>query len=378
MKIAIEAQRIFRINKHGMDFVALETIRELQKLDLENEYYILVSPGEDRCLSPTPNFHILEIKCPTYPFWEQIALPRMLHKIKPDLLHCTSNTAPVYCRIPLILTLHDIIFLEKRANSNCSWYQNMGWYYRRMVVPRILSKCLKIITVSQFECNRIRTTLHLPEDRIIAIHNGFNQRFKPQDNAYEITKKYLESKEYIFFLGNTDPKKNTARTLKAYSIYLKKSEHPLPLLIADLQEQVIDQFLHQENIEEIKPMLHFPGYISNTDLPAIYNGAKAFLYTSLRESFGIPLLEAMACGTPVVTSNTSAIPEIAGEGAILVNPEDAAAIANQLIRLEQDSPFRQQQIAYGFERVKKFSWKNTAQHLLKIYNKLNPKSSKYE
>lgn len=370
MKIAIEAQRIFRTNKHGMDFVALEVVRELQKLDHKNEYYILVAPGKDYCLEASNNFHIIEIKCPTYPLWEQIALPLAIHKIKPDILHCTSNTAPLFCPAPLILTLHDIIFLEKRAYNNKSIYQNIGWYYRRFVVPRILAKCKQIITVSQFECNRIQETLHLPENQLIAIHNGFSDRFHPMEDIHNITKKYIPSKEYLFFLGNTDPKKNTPRTLKAYSIYLKQSAHPLPLLIADLKEEIIDQIVKQEDIEEIKPMLYSPGYISHSDLPAIYNGTRTFLYTSLRESFGIPLLEAMACGTPVITSNTSAIPEIAGNGAILADPLDANAIASQLLKLEQDKSYREQQIAYGLERVKLFSWQQTAKNLLKIYQSI--------
>lgn len=367
MKIAIEAQRIFRTNKHGMDFVALEVIRELQKIDLENEYYILLAPGEDHCLTPTPNFHIVELKCPTYPLWEQIALPRAIRKIKPDLLHCTSNTAPIGCSVPLIVTLHDIIFLEKKTSKNNSFYQNMGWYYRRFVVPRILPKCRKIITVSNFECARMRHELKLSEQQIAVIYNGFSKCFYPIEQTEEITKKYLPEKEYLFFLGNTDPKKNTPRTLKAYSIYLKYSSRKLPLLIADLKENVIDQILKQEHIEDIKPMLRYPGYIPHSDLPAIYNGASAFLYTSLRESFGIPLLEAMACGTPVITSDTSAIPEVTGRGAILIDPKDENAIANALLKLEQDSACQTEQRNYGFERVKQFSWQKTAQQVLDIY-----------
>ena len=109
MKIAIEAQRIFRKEKHGMDYVALETIRELQKIDKQNEYFILVSPGDDICLQESANMHIVTVNWPSYPLWEQIGLPLALKKIKPDLLHCTSNTAPVYGNIPLVLTLHDII-----------------------------------------------------------------------------------------------------------------------------------------------------------------------------------------------------------------------------------------------------------------------------
>ncbi len=372
MKIAIEAQRIFRKNKHGMDFVALETIRELQMIDHENEYYILVAPGPDHCLHPSTNVHIYEIHCPTYPLWEQWALPRAIRKIKPDLLHCTSNTAPLYCSVPLILTLHDIIFLEKRTSCNHSSYQNMGWYYRRLVVPRLLNKCQKIITVSQFECNHIRKTLHLQDKQLLAIHNGYNQRFKPLEHVSTITRKYISYDNYILFLGNTDPKKNTPCTLKAYSLYLKQSAHPLPLLIADLEEKIIDQFLTQQNITEIKPMLSFPGYITHTDLPAVYNGAKTFLYTSLRESFGIPLLEAMASGIPVITSATSAIPEIAGEGAILIQPTHPQEIADALLRLETDEAYRQQQITYGIERAKLFSWKQTAAQLLKVYQQLKP------
>ena len=171
MKIAIEAQRIFRANKHGMDFVALESIRELQKIDHDNEYFIFVSSGEDHCLQESNNFHIIELRCPTYPLWEQVALPRAIAKIKPDLLHCTSNTAPLYCSVPLVLTLHDIIFLEPRQSGNKSVYQNMGWYYRRFVVPRILPHCRKIITVSKFERNRIKNALQLPEEQIITVYN---------------------------------------------------------------------------------------------------------------------------------------------------------------------------------------------------------------
>ena len=371
MKIAIEAQRIFRTNKHGMDFVALEAIRELQKIDKENEYFIFVSPGEDRCLQESDNVHIIEVSCPTYPLWEQLALPYAVAKVKPDLLHCTSNTAPIYCSCPLILTLHDIIFLEPRQSGNKSWYQNMGWYYRRIVVPRILNKCKKIITVSHFECNRIQAALHLSPKQITAVYNGYSKYFKPLKDAISVTNKYIKSDQFLFFLGNTDPKKNVPRTLKAYSLYLERSEKKLPLLIADLKEDRLDAILKEQQIEQIKPYLSFPGYIPNTDLAYLYSGASAFLYTSLRESFGIPMLEAMACGTPVITSNTSAMPEIAGEGGILVDPFNEENIATALLKLENNPEFYKEQVRYGLERVKKFSWEQTAKQLLTIYKSIN-------
>lgn len=370
MKIAIEAQRIFRTNKHGMDFVVLEAIRELQKIDKENEYFIFVSPGEDRCLQASDNVHIIEVKCPSYPLWEQIALPHAVNKVKPDLLHCTSNTAPIRNAIPLVLTLHDIIFLEPRQNSSKSWYQNMGWYYRRLVVPRILPKCKKIVTVSQFECNRIQEALQLSPDKITAIYNGYSQHFHPIEHSIEKTKKYIPVNDYLFFLGNTDPKKNTTRTLKAYSLYLKQSIYKRPLLIADLKSEYVDQILKENQIEDIRSSLYMPGYVANTDLAYVYNGAFAFLYTSLRESFGIPLLEAMACGTPVITSNTSSMPEVGGPGAILTDPFNEQSIVDKLLLLENDSVFYQTQVAYGLTRVKNFSWEQTAHSLLKLYESL--------
>lgn len=370
MKIAIEAQRIFRPNKHGMDFVALETIRELQKIDHENEYFIFVSPGPDHCLNESDNMHIVELRCPSYPLWEQVALPRAVARVRPDLLHCTSNTAPVKCPVPLVLTLHDIIFLEKRQSSSRSLYQEMGWHYRRLVVPRILSECRKIITVSNFECNRIREALNLPKDRLTAVYNGYSPHFRQMPPAPEIVHKYIPSDDYLFFLGNTDPKKNTPRVLKAYGLYLRQSKHKRPLLIADLKEEAIDGILSAEGIKEIKPYLSFPGYIPNADLAALYNGAFAFLYPSLRESFGIPMLESMACGTPVIAGNTSAMPEIAGEGALLADSLDENDIARKILLLEEDDTFYQQQVDYGLERVKLFSWRKSAEALLKIYKEI--------
>ena len=191
------------------------------------------------------------------------------------------------------------------------------------------------------------------------------------DIDMQIVNRYIPQKDFLFFLGNTDPKKNTARVLKAYSLYLEKSSVRRPLLIADLNEAYIDRLLQQENISNrLKRHLFYPGYIHNADLATLYNAAFAFLYPSLRESFGIPQLEAMACGTPVVTSAASAIPEVAGQGAILVDPTDPTAIADALLRLETDTEFRAGQVAYGLERVKQFSWEKTARHLLALYESL--------
>lgn len=369
MRIGIEAQRIFRKNKHGMDYVVLQEIKELQQLDLVNEYYVFVKPGEDRCVESTKNVHVIELKCPSYPLWEQWALPRAAKKYGVEILHCTSNTAPIWCDIPLVLTLHDIIFLEPRDKQNKSLYQNLGWFYRRIDVPRILDKSRRIITVSNFEMENIISKLNIPRERMAMIYNGYNDWFRPINNC-ELPKAMstkLTANDYFFFLGNTDPKKNTERTLVAYSKYLKQSEVKRKLLMADLDPDYLNGIIEHNHIENIRENIVMPGYIVNSDLPYIYNNAFAFLYTSLRESFGIPLLEAMACGTPVITSNTSSMPEIGGKDAILVNPESSDEITAMMLRLETDQTFYNEQKQIGLERAKLFSWKKTAENLLKLY-----------
>ena len=367
MRIGIEAQRIFRTNKHGMDYVVLEEIKELQKSDTRNEYFVFVAPGEDRCLKDSKNVHIIEIGSNFYPLWEQFSLPRAVNQLNLDMLHCTSNTAPIRCKVPLILTLHDIIFLEPRDKSNKSFYQDMGWRYRRFVVPRILKKCKRIITVSDFEFNNIITKLQIPEEKMVMIYNGYNKWFRPVEDTELIYQQYIEEPGYFFFLGNTDPKKNTERTLIAYSKYLEMSDVKRKLLMADLDRGYLDEIIDRNDIGNIRDHIVMPGYIKNADLPYIYNNAFAFLYTSLRESFGIPLLEAMACGTPVITSNTSSMPEIGGSEVIMVNPLNTNEITEMMLLLEKDKALYQKQKDIGIIRAQQFSWEYTAEQLLTVY-----------
>jgi glycosyltransferase involved in cell wall biosynthesis len=376
MRIGIEAQRVFRKNKHGMDYVVLQEIKELQMMDTKNEYFVFVAPGEDRCLEDSKNVHIIEIGGNFYPLWEQFTLPRAAKELNLDMLHCTSNTAPINCKLPLILTLHDIIFLEPRDKNNKSLYQNMGWLYRRLIVPKILKKCKKIITVSNFEKQNIMTKLGIPEERMAMIYNGYNEWFRPAQDIQYTYQKYIDNPGYFFFLGNTDPKKNTERTLIAYSKYLEESDVKRKLLMADLDHDYLDGIIERNHIENIRKNVVMPGYIVNQDLPDIYNSAFAFLYTSLRESFGIPLLEAMACGTPVITSNTSSMPEIGGPNAILINPENPEEIAEMMLKLENEDIFYRKQEQVGLERAKLFSWRHTAEQLLEVYDNVYKRTSK--
>ena len=386
MKIGIEGQRLFRKKKHGMDMVALELINELQKLDHENEYVIFVKPDEDKnTLKASANFKIVELDGGPYPTWEQVALPKAAKKEGCDILHCTSNTAPVFLGMPLITTLHDIIYMESISifKKGGTWYQKIGNLYRRFVVPRVVNKSDSIITVSEFEKNRIADFFNIPksDNRLIAIYNGVTEYFRKIDNQDELDRvKQLYSlpDKFLFFLGNTDPKKNTSGVLKAFSNYRKKYNDDMYLVMLDFEESALSKILNDIGDNELRSRIILTGYVVNTDLPAIYNLCNIFLYPSLRESFGIPMLEAMRCGVPVITSNTSSMPEVSGGAAYIVDPYKPEEITNAIITLLNNKELREELVKKGFEQSQKFSWKNMAQDVLELYKSVYAKHQSHQ
>ncbi len=375
MKIAIEGQRLYRVKKHGMDMVALELIKELQKLDTENEYVIFVKPDSDKtALTSTSNFKIVELGGGPYPTWEQFALPRAAKKEGCDILHCTSNTAPLVTDIPLVTTLHDIIYMESISlfSKSGTWYQKFGNMYRRLVVPSIVKKSDRIITVSNFEKNRIAEFFKLPKDndKLVAIYNGVTEHFKQISDKAELDRVknlYNLPDKFLFFLGNTDPKKNTPGVLKAFSDYLKQTGDDTYLVMLDYEQSELDKILDSIGDKDLKKRILLTGYVVNTDLPAIYNMCSIFLYPSLRESFGIPMLEAMRCGVPVITSNTSSMPEVSGDAAYIVDPYNPEEITKGIIKLLNNKDLCNDLITKGLLQSEKFSWKNMAKDVLELY-----------
>lgn len=371
-KIGIEAQRILRKKKHGMDMVALELIRNLQEIDKQNMYHVFVKPDEDPgALAAQDNFSLIELQG-AYPLWEQYRLPREARRLGCDLLHVTSNTGPVRCKIPLITTLHDIIYLESISlfKKGGSWYQKLGNMYRRWVVPPVVKKSRKVITVSEFERERIGRFFGLHEDRLLAIYNGVGKHFRPVTDPGLLTKAretYRLPENFFFFLGNTDPKKNTPGVLKALALFNQKAAIKHSLVMLDFEEKALLRILRDIGYPELRSQIHLCGYVPNTELPAIISQSRVFLYPSLRESFGIPILEGMACGVPVITSNTSSMPEVAGDAALLVDPHQAAQIADALERVVSDNKLRTKLVARGLERARQFTWRSMAEKVHGLY-----------
>jgi glycosyltransferase involved in cell wall biosynthesis len=375
MKIGIEAQRIFRPKKHGMDVVAIELIKNLQELDKTNEYFVFSAGGVNDIFSATSNFHFKSFSSFIYADWEQLQLSRQLKKTNLDLLHCTANTAPLKLSLPLIVTIHDIIYLEK-VDFRGTAYQNLGNLYRRFIVPKIAEKARLIITVSEFEKRNIVEKLNLPQEKIKVLYNGVSSQFNtdyPKEDVEEFRKAYGLPNQFIMFLGNTAPKKNTLNVIRAYLDYCQGRSTAIPLVLLDYKREFVSKILQQANASHLISNFVFPGYVPYNKIPLMYNAATLFLYPSLRESFGLPILEAMACGVPVITSNCSSMPEVAGSAAEIIDPFNHKDLSNAINRILESEDLKQIYRKKGVERSKQFTWRKTTEDLLQVYETLATK-----
>lgn len=373
MRIGIEAQRIFRPKKHGMDVVAIELIKNLQALDHKNEYVIFSRKGvDDHTIDESANFALDRFSAITYADWEQIQLPVRMRKNKIDILHCTANTAPLQCPVPLLLTLHDIIYLEN-VDFKGTAYQNLGNLYRRWLVPKIVKKASLILTVSEFEKENILRRLPSTEGKVEVLYNGVSPQFNAGYTSQQVSdfrREFNLPGQFIMFLGNTAPKKNTLNVIKAFIDLCVKHGNETPMVLLDYKKELVIKILEELKQPGLINKFIFPGYVPHHKIPLMYNAATIFLYPSLRESFGLPILEAMACGTPVITSNTSSMPEIAGNAAMLVDPYKSNELTTAMHTLLSNDTLLADLKLRGIKRAESFTWKASAEKLLRIYETL--------
>ncbi len=371
MKIGIEVQRLFRKNKFGIEFSSLQLIKKLREIEPSHQYVIFAKKDEDPdCLSPADNLKIKFVNGSFFADFEQFFLPVAAARERVDVLHCTGNTTPYFSPVPVVQTLHDVIFMDE-IPENDTFYQRFGNRYRRSVVPLITPRSKAIITVSEHEKNRIVKRLNVDPNQIHVVYNGIDEKHfhRVEDTNMKrfVQAKYSLPKEYILFLGNTSFRKNPAKVIEGYARYSAATERPLPLVTPGLPEKYITGKLRELKIPFNRDQFITPGYIDDADLPAIYSSSRIFLFPSLSEGFGMPLVEAMACGTPVITSSISSMPEIAGDAAVLVDPRNSNNISDALCMLSGNEGLQQQKIKEGFVNAKRFSWDRSAAQVLSLY-----------
>lgn len=371
MKIGIEVQRLFRQKKFGIETSSLELIKALRDIEPKHEYVVFAKDDTDRaCLTASDNVKIKTIGGRMFADFEQFFLPLAVKREQVDLLHCTGNTAPFFCSVPLVQTLHDVIFMDTIPSGD-TFYQQFGNLYRRKLVPLVTPRSQAIITVSHYERERIVQRLGIKREKIHVIYNGLNEihfnRHASQEKRQQVRAKYQLPPEFILFLGNQTTRKNPARVIEAYAKYAAATSSPLPLVTPGLTRSFITHRLRQLDLPFDEERYITPGYIADVDLPVLYALSKLFLFPSLSEGFGMPLIEAMACGSPVISSDTSCLPEIAGNAAVLVNPLKADELAAAIVSLSSNDDLRRKKIEAGYFNAKRFSWNRAAESVLTIY-----------
>jgi glycosyltransferase involved in cell wall biosynthesis len=377
IKIGIDAR--FAIHqRRGIGNYTLKLIQHLADMDASNQYILYVDNDEYEILPKNKNIVTKVIKPSNYMLWEQIALPMQAVKDGIQILHCPGNTAPLTLNgnIKLVASIMDVMYLKSYAElpKSSSIYQRAGRLYRRAVVPRSMNRLSRVITISHYSKKDIAK--HFPDlgdEKIRVIYLAASERYRELDKGSSlraVNDRFGIDGRYVMTLGAMDPRKNTEMVIRNYIELRNEKKISEKLFVIGISDW------KQLNVpKEVQESRHwkdviFVDYVTDDELVMIYNAAALFLYPSLYEGFGIPLLEAMACGTPIITSNTTAIPEIVGDSAYLISPRDGGQLKRAVVEMIRDDQARNAYIRKGLEKVKDYSWKKMAGETLNLYRQI--------
>lgn len=293
---------------------------------------------------------------------EQFELPFVVDRYRGDtIFHSPSIASSPFMRSASILTIHDLTPLKFPE-----FYSSIHKYYYSFIVKPAAKRAKKILTVSEYSKMDIIKWLECDEDKVVVTYNGVEDRFRIIENKeklLKVKKKYNLPDRFILYIGNMKPHKNVKNLVKS----MQHVNQDVKLVINGKPNGEIDIIIKEFNLQE---KLQFIGYVDDEDLPAMYNLAELFLYPSLYEGFGLPPLEAMSCGCPVITSNTSSLPEVVGDTQIMVDPYDVFELGNAINLVLSNEDLRQKMIQKGLEQSKRFTWERTARETLDVYEEV--------
>ena len=369
MHIAIDAHSV-GAQLAGNETYAVNLIEALAEIDQSNRYtlYVTRQSAVDRFTNRWPNFQVKR----TLPHTPLVRIPLTLsvelRKNRVDVVH-VQYTAPPRTPCALVATIHDLSF-EHLPET----FKRRSRAQLRLTVRRTAKKAAQILTLSEFSRRDIIETYALDPERVFVTPPAAPSHFAPVTDVTELRRirmTYGIQRDYILALGSLQPRKNLVRLIKAYeSLRGVVSSEQLPqLVLAGRRGWLEAETIRAVELSEARGDILFTGYVPDADLPAVYSGALCFAYPSYFEGFGLPILEAMQCGTPVIAGNRTSLPGVAGDAALLVDPFDQAAIGNGLVRLIKNADYRTELRVKGVDRAAAFSWKNTARLTLQAYER---------
>lgn len=357
----------------GIGRLVRDLVAALARLDTETDYRLFVAGASlEKLPRPlAPNFQWKPSFISPRNFariWHRARLPIPVEMFlgKVELYHATDFVLPpTLPRTKTILTVHDLSFVRVPDAASHSLKR-----YLDEVVPRSVKQAGHIIADSQATKDDLMALYAVPEEKVTVLLSGVEPRYAPQKDATQlltIRSKYkIGNSPYLFTIGTIQPRKNFSRVIQALKI-LRDTGYHLDLVIAGGKGWLEDEMYKTLAATKLHDHVHLIGFADDKDIATLYSGAEAVVFPSLYEGFGFPVLEGMACGTPVVTSNVSSLPEVAGDAAIMVNPYDVEAIVDAIRRVLDDGELRASMIERGFAQAAKFTWENSAKELLQIY-----------
>jgi len=360
----------------GIGRYVRELTSALSQLDTSTSYRLFVLGAKVDNLIQPPNTNFIWKPTRLTPQWSarlwhraRVPLPVEMFTGKIDLFHATDFVLPpTLPTTKTLLTVHDLSFIRvpEAASPPLKAYLDT-------VVPRSVKRADHILADSQATKDDLIDLYNTPESKITVLLSGVDQRFKrvpeSQSSKQILTKHGLDNKKYLLSVGTVQPRKNYSRIIRALA-RLRQQGLDLHYAIVGGKGWLEDEMYQTINETHLQDYVHILGFVDDIDLPTLYTHSECLLITSLYEGFGLPILEAMACGTPVITSNLSSLPEVAGNAGILVDPLNVDAIADATYTILTDSQHRNQLIEAGYQQVKYFTWERSATHLKSIYDML--------
>ncbi|HEV7376742.1 MAG TPA: glycosyltransferase family 1 protein [Pyrinomonadaceae bacterium] len=369
LRIAIDAHSV-GTGLAGNESYSTNLIEALAELDTTNRYTLYVTKREavERFQNRWPHVTV-RMTLPHTPLVRiPLTLARELRRRPVDLLH-VQYTAPPFAPCPVVATIHDLSF-EHLPQT----FKRRSRMQLRLTVRRTARAAAHILVPSEHTRRDIIETYNVRAERVSVTKLAAPEYFAPVEDEREVRRVrelYKIRGDYILAVGSIQPRKNLARLIKAYSALRRaRPQANLPqLALVGKRAWLYDETLRAIEESGIKDLTVLTGYVSESDLPALYTGALCFVYPSYFEGFGLPPLEAMQCGTPVIAGNRTSLPEVVGDAGLLVDPFDEDALAQALARMIDDSDFRAGLRVKGLERARNFSWRETARLTLQAYKR---------
>jgi glycosyltransferase involved in cell wall biosynthesis len=365
LKIAVNTRLLIKDKLEGIGWFSVETLSRIVQQHPEHDFYFIFDRPYDPSFLFAPNVKAIvappQARHPVlYFIWFEMVIPRLLKKIKADLFLSPDGYLSLSSHIKQIAVIHDLNFEHYPKDLP----RLESWYYRTFF-PKYAHKATRIATVSEFSKADIIKYYHIEDEKIDVVLNGVNLIFQPVSEAekQQTRSAYSQGCEYFICVGSVHKRKNIVNLLKAFELFRAAQSADIKLLIVGQKRWWTREMQSTLNHLKYQADVIFTGRVETEELRLLMGSAIALTYVSYHEGFGVPILEAFCCDTPVITSAITAIPEVAGEAALFVNPFSPDSIADAMKRIYEEGELREELIKKGRERQKLFSWQKTANAL---------------